>query len=301
MSNFDFSKLRVNCNRLGRLFVSNSYCITDKEEARLQELLLKERLGKLTEKELERVDALQEKKDESDPHIIGRGAQMYMLFIYCLRKYGKPPKLFTAGYIDPSCQNGIVKEPYSIELISRISGIQLYRNKLTLKNDYLTGIIDAWDSPNWEESKLVHEVKTTNNVCRFLLRKRYPLSKTNILQAQAYMALSDKDTCHIHFCLVDFPENVIEEQRQALFRYLCPDGNITERYLEEWDTMEGKFRFSNIPDKDRIFTCKVERDNDVIDKIYKKIRDCRSWITAYDKWQESSGTHQFVEPNKIRF
>lgn len=296
----DFNKLRVNCNRLHRIFAHNADCITEKEEKRLQELLLKDRLSSLTEKESERLEVLQDKKDESDPHIVSRSAQMYLLFRYFIVKYGKFPNLFTHGYINPSAANGVLKEPYSIELISRISGIKLYRNKQTIKSEYLTGVIDAWDSPDWQESKLVHEIKTTSNACKFLLRKRYPLTKLNILQAQGYMALTDKDTCHIHFCLVDFPESTISEQHDELFSYLCPDRIVTDKFTEEWTAMENRLRFSNIPDKDRIFTCKVERDEEIIGKIYKKIMDCRKWLNDFVEFNETADKHKFVSPNKVR-
>lgn len=296
----DFSNLRINCNRLGLIFAKNSDCITPGEEKRLQDLLLKEKLGKLTETQLDRIEVLQEKKDASEPHIVSRGAQTYLLYVYTLKRYGKPEKLIIEGDINPAAANGILKEPFVIDLVYRISGIKLYRNKKTLRNEYLHGVVDAWDSEDWESSKLVHEVKTTSDACKFFLRKRYPLSKAQYLQAQGYLALSDRDTANVHFCLVDHHESVIAEQRQLLFNYLCPDGCETARFAEEWSKKEGKLRFKHIPDKDRIFTCPVARNDEVIDKIYKKVKDCRKWLNDFSDFNENRPDHHFVDQNKIR-
>jgi len=296
----DFSKLRINCNRIGKIFVRNGDCITPKEEERLQQLLLKERLGTATEKELDRIDVLQAKQDESDPHIVGKGAQSYLLFLYWLKKYGPEPKLFSEGEMTPTASNGILKEPFSIELISRISGVQLYRNKAKISNNYLHGVVDAWDHEDWEQSKFVHEIKTTDNRIKFLTRKRYPLSKPQYLQAQGYMALSDKDQCLVHFVLVDHPEITILEQRMAMFSHLCSDGVETQFFREEWAKVESRLRYSYLMDKDRIFTCPVERDDAVIEKIYKKVRDCRQWLKDFVEFNENREDHHFVEKNKIR-
>lgn len=296
----DFNNLRVNCTRLGRIFAKNPDCISESELKRIDVLIGKERIGKITSKEIDRLDFLQDKKDESDPHIVGRGAQMYLLYIYCIKKYGKPVKLFTDGFMQPSASNGILKEPYSIDLISRIYNKKLYRNKQTIKNDRLLGIIDAWDSEDWRDSDCVHEIKTTSDICKFLIRKRYPLSKQTFLQMQGYMALTDKNIAEVNFCLVDHSESTITEQKTALLKYLCSDGFATSRFHEEWVKMENKLRFAEVPDRERIFTCIVERNDEIIDRIYKKVDDCRKWLNDYAEFDDGINQGRYVDANKIR-
>lgn len=297
----DFKDLRINCTRIGKLFARNKDCITDKELKRIDELIAKERIGKITPKEGERLDFLEDKKAESSPHIIGIGAQMYLLYIYTIKKYGKEPKLFTDGPgMNPSAANGILKENYSINLISRIYGKQLYRNKKTIKNDRLLGIIDAWDTQEWEDSDCVHEIKTTSDICKFNIRKRYPLSKDALLQVQGYMALTGKEIAEVNFCLVDHPESVILEQKEALFKYLCPDGIPDSRFNDEWATMESRLRFAHVPDRERIFTCIVDRNEELIDRIYKKVDDCRKWLNDYVEFDNGVCQGRYVDANKIR-
>ena len=84
--NLDFSDLRINCNRIIRIFARNADCISDKELERIETLLQKSVLKDLTPKEEERLEELQNKRDESGHHIVNRSAQKYLWFIYLQRK-----------------------------------------------------------------------------------------------------------------------------------------------------------------------------------------------------------------------
>jgi hypothetical protein len=297
----DFSNLLINCNRLGKIFARNTECITDKELQRIEALQSKEIAGTLKEKELDRLEFLIGKRDESDPHIISKAAMAYLLYIYMIKKYGKPVELLsTDGYMPPAAKNGILKENYSIDLIERLYGKKLYRNKQTLKNERLMGIIDAWDTQNWENSDCVHEIKTTSNSVKFQMWKRYPLSKPILLQVQGYMAITGKDVAEVNFCLVDHPESVISDERDCLKKYLCGDGEEDSRFAEEWAIREDRLRFKYMPDRHRIFTCIVHRDDEAIEKIYEKVDNCRKWLTDFEAFDEEILQGRYVNANKIR-
>lgn len=289
----DFSNLRINPNRLPKIFAGNSLAISEKEQKRIAALELKEQVkGELTQLEYERLEKLQEKSKYSSPHIVGIGAQAYLLFIYSLKKHGRNAKIITDSIGEPSAANGTLKEKYVIGLIKEHRGIEIFRNKMKMKNDYLAGVPDAFDDEDWKKSLFVHEIKTTSNRVKFLNKKRYPVTIHNYLQVQGYMALTDKKKAVIHHCLVDYPESVISEQRNKLFDYFCTDGYETETFLDAWKEMEAQLRFSNMNPSDRLFSCYIDRDENVIEKIYKKVRLCREWLNDYvefDKEVESSG------------
>lgn len=283
----DFNNLRINPNRLPKIFAHNSQGVSEKEVKRITDLQLKESVkGKLTPAEYERLEKLQEKQKYSDPHTVGIGGQSYLLFLYALKKYGQPAKIISDSIGEPSASNGILKENYAIKLLDDHYGIKIYRSKARIKNDYLLGIPDAFDDEDWTKSKFVHEIKTTSNRVKFLTKKRYPLNNHNFLQIQGYMALTGKKRAAIHHCLVDYSEIIIQEQRKKLFDYLCPDGYETATFLEEWSDKEGKLRFSDMKPESRIFSCFVDRDDRIINKIYKKVQVCRDWLNDYAKFNE---------------
>lgn len=300
MSNLDFSNLKINCNRIGRIFARNSECITDKELERIDVLTKKEVIKPLTEKELARLEELENKRDESGYHIVNKPTQNYLWFIYLKRKYGAAPKIFTGHEGNQFAPNGIIKEPYAINLVEQIAGIKLYRNKVRSYNDFLHGVVDAFDAEVASESEMVHEIKTTSDRIRFNFRRRYPLDKQRLLQVQGYLAISGKDKALLHHCLVDYPESTISEQREMhLQKYINADMSITE-FDNYWNIQEDLFRHKNIPDKDRLFTCVVDRDEAYIEKIYKKVVDCRTWLTELVEFMENTKSYHIVEPNKIR-
>ena len=201
----DFSELRINPNRIYKLFVNNSDSISQKERERINTLHKKERdTGKLTPTEYERLEFLREKEINSEVHSFGIGAQKYLFYIYCLKKYGKPPVLLGDGSgMTKSASNGILKENKIIELIENNTGIILHRNKETLKTDFLKGVPDAFDNEDWKKSLMVHEFKSTSDIVKFQFKKRYPVNFHDYLQIQSYLSIANKKRGAIHFCLVD--------------------------------------------------------------------------------------------------
>lgn len=290
----DFSNLRINPNRLTKIFAGNSQGISDKQDKRIKALELKESVkGELPPGEEATLYKLLEKQKYSAPHSVGIGGQSYLLYLYTMKKYGKPAKLITDSLGEPSARNGVLKENYAIQLLNDHYGIKIYRSKIKIKNEYLNGIPDAFDDEDWNLSLMVHEIKTTSNIIKFLTKKRYPLTTHNFLQLQGYMGLTGKKKAAIHHCLVDYAEIVIEDQRKRLFDYFCPDGYETARFLEAWRELENKLRFLDMKPENRIFSCFVDRDDRIIDKIYKKVQVCRDWLNDYaefDKEVESTGT-----------
>jgi hypothetical protein len=301
MNNLDFSTLRLNCNRVSRIFAHNPDCIKESELDRIEALKKKYLIKDLTPKESARLEELENKRDDSGFHIVNKPTQNYLWFIYLNRKYGAAPKIITGHeYGNPFAPNGIIKEPYVIGLIEQVAGMKLYRNKATIKNDFLHGIVDAIDEELVEESNMVHEIKTTSDRIRFNFRRRYPLDKQRFLQAQGYLAISGKDQALIHYCLVDYPESIIQEQKK-LHRdsYIKADLPVID-FENYWSKQESFFRHKNIPDKDRLFTCLVPRDEAAIEKIYKKVVDCRTWLNELVEFMENTKHHHIVEQNKIR-
>lgn len=301
MGNLDFSDLRINANRISRIFAKHPECISDKELDRIDVLKKKDITTHLTEKESNRLEELENKRDESGYHIVNKPTQNYLWFIYLKRKYGNYPRILTGHEGNPYAPNGTLKEPYSIGLIEKVSGIKLFRNKVRQKNDYVHGIIDAFDQPICSESNMVHEIKTTSDRIKFNFKRRYPLEKTNYLQLQGYLSISGNDSGIIHHCLVDYPASVILEQKSLHRNRFINSGGSFAEFDEYWDKYEPLFRHENVPDKDRVFSCPVDRDEEAIDKIYKKVVDCRTWLTELVEFMENTKNINIVEQNKIRF
>lgn len=299
--NLDFSDLRINCNRIIRIFARNADCISDKELERIETLLQKSVLKDLTPKEEERLEELQNKRDESGHHIVNRSAQKYLWFIYLQRKFGILPRILTGYEVNPYAPNGTRKEPHVISLIENVSGIKIFRNKVRQKNDYLHGIIDAFDNEIPAESISIHEIKTTSDRIRFNFRRRYPLDKQKFLQAQGYLAISGKDNAIIHYCLLGYPDTVIVEQKELHYKRYVHINRSSDGFSEYWEKQERALVHGTIPEKDRIFSCSIDRNEEAIENIYKKVVDCRMWLNELVEFMENTKNINIVEPNKIRF
>lgn len=300
MNNLDFSDLKINANRISRIFARHPECISDKELERIDVLKKKDITTYLTEKEANRLEELENKRDESGYHIVNKPTQTYLWFIYLKRKYGDYPRILTGYEVNPYAPNGTLKEPYSISLIEKVAGLKLFRNKVRQKNDYLHGIIDAFDQPLCSDSNMVHEIKTTSDRIKFNFKRRYPLAKSNYLQLQGYISIAGKDAGLIHHCLVDYPESVILEQKTLHRNRFINSGGSFDEFYQYWNKKEPLYRHENVPNIDRIFSCPVDKDEAAIEKIYKKVVDCRTWLTELVEFMENTKNIHIVEPNKIR-
>ncbi len=119
----DFSKVRLNCSRLGVVMSEPKGSLTDKMFEKLEWLKAKE---SLTEKqEIERIE-LQFRMDNYDPKALSQGCMMYLMFLYQYLKYGKQYQISSSK--GPSqLMKGIKMEKSSFEIIKNVTGQELYR------------------------------------------------------------------------------------------------------------------------------------------------------------------------------
>lgn len=274
----DFSKVRLNCSRLGVVMSEPKGALTDKMFEKLEWLKAKE---SLTEKqEIERIE-LQFRMDNYDPKALSQGCMMYLMFLYQYLKYGKQHQI--------SSKNGAVQmikgaqmEKSSFEIIKNVTGQQLYRYKARLKNDQLTGQLDVIDAKHIDDSTKIVEIKTCYSHFDFMKRVHLDAVRKDNFQMQGYFSITGKDCGEIYYTLADFSEDAIQEERMQLFELLCPDKIETNYFLEEWNAVERSMRFMHVPDEERVIVQTVERDDKIIGKINEKVEFCREWMAEFE-------------------
>lgn len=275
----DFSKVRLNCSRLGVVMSEPKGGLTDKMFEKLEWLKSKE---SLTEKqEIERIE-LQFRMDNYDPKALSQGCMMYLMFLYQYLKYGKQYQI-TAKKGAAQMIKGAQMEKSSFEIIKNVTGQQLYRYKARLKNDCLSGQLDVIDAKHIDDSTKVVEIKTCYSHFDFMKRVALDAVKKDNYQMQGYLSVTGKDYGEIYYTLADFSEESIQEERTQLFDLLCPDKIETEYFLEEWAVVERSMRFMHVPDEERLIVQTVERNDKIIGKINEKVEFCREWLAEFEQ------------------
>jgi hypothetical protein len=232
--------------------------------------------------EVERIE-LQFRMDNYDPTGLSCGCKNYLMFIYQYLKYGKQVYHIKKSKRQVTAMNrGNKMEKTSVEIIKRVTGQNLIRHKSQLSNDFLKGQLDVINAKTIEKASKIIDVKTAYSQFDFMKCINTDLIRAYNFQMHGYFFITGKDYGEVYTVLPDFTEDVIEEHKEKMIELLCPDGVITDQFLEEWGYAESCMRFSHIPDEERIVMYKVERDEKIIDKIKEKVEFCREWLSLFE-------------------
>lgn len=292
----DFSQVRINCSRIHMIMAPSKDAITTAQLDKIDKYLTKEK--PLTDRQRQELNSLLDKRDTTPIVSFSSSAQAYLLFLYRVRKYGRQYTM--RGEASDALIKGLKKEKSAADLISEAYNISLYRDKKQIKNDYLVGAIDIMDAKTIELSDKVYEIKNSFDLSSFLRAMNKPLDKRHYLQMQGYLGISGKKYGEICYCLTEHPEEVIQQQKDILMAEMCPDGIVSDKFERYWEFVERKLRYSDIPAKERVFSHLVERDDSVIEKIYERVEDARTWLSDYALFHQSAIKNRYLDAKKIR-
>lgn len=292
----DFSQVRINCSRIHMIMAPSKDAITEGQLDKIEKYLSKEK--PLTEKQQQELNFLLDKRDSTPEVSFSGSAQAYLLFLYRVRKYGRQYSM--RGEISDAILKGLKKEKSAADLISEAYGIKLFIDKKQIKNDHLVGAVDVMDAETIELSNHVYEIKNSYDLSSFLRAMNKPLDKKHYLQMQGYLGISGKKYGEICYCLTEHPEEVIQQQKDIIMLEMCPDGIINDRFERYWEFVERKLRYSDIPARERVFSHLVERDDTIIDRIYNRVEDARTWLSDYAEFHTNAIKNRYLDVKKVR-
>lgn len=276
MAKIDFSDLRIPCSLVPVIMGDYRVLLTDKQQDEMQVLMSKE---KLTVRQKDRLAELQAKKEGmSQP--IPEAAKTELLTIFNEAVYGKRYKPVLKAPV-AQMERGKSSERNAASLIMEVWGMAIFKDKSLKQNDYLKCNIDAINAPTIEQATKILEIKSSYDLIEFNKKLKYQPSKNEYLQTQAMLAVTGKNEAEIVHVLTEFTESELEAQKAILFNKMCPDNQVTDKFIAAWNHAEKCLRFLDVPKRNRIFSHLIRRDNELIGKIYRRVEDCRKWLNAY--------------------
>lgn len=241
------------------------------EEAKFESIPINKREQKPAIAKLAKIEAVKQKVAEleltKDDDVLSERCKNLLLDIYAWEKYKKwaAPELPST----PSVLNkGMLVEDTSIEMLNRLDGTNYSKNEEKFSNDYLIGCPDIVDT----ENRMIIDVKSSWNIESFMYNVNKELDKEYWWQVQGYMALLDFHKAEVHFCLVTTPEHIIQSEIEK---------KAGERYSAE--EIRANLTFDDIPEAERRLRFVVERDEQAIEKLYKRIRKCREYLSIIEE------------------
>jgi hypothetical protein len=204
----------------------------------------------------------------------------YLVQTYILEKYGRVKEVSTK-----EMKKGILVEDDSINLVSIIDGILYSKNTERFSNDFITG------TPDIINGNEIIDIKSSWDIFTFLSNIQDPISELYYAQLQGYMALTGATVGTIAYCLTNTPDSIIEGEKYALLRNMDAVTEEDPAYKRELAKLERNRRFSDIPIEERVLTFSIERDDDYIEKTYRKVEKCREFLYEFEQSHLSFSKH----------
>jgi hypothetical protein len=206
-------------------------------------------------------------------------------------------------------EKGNEREEDSITLLSRLTKTVFRKNEERLENKYVSGVPDIFLGEEIRKAEETIDTKTSWSKNTFDKARIKPLEKDYLWQGHGYMALTGAKKHTVAYCLVNGTAKLIlDEKRKAQWQLgvMDPSGitdeKLKEKYLKKCKQIEINhifdmehfmkenpgFDFDNnladwtydIPMKDRLFQFHIMRDDLAIERMYKRIKECRQWMNV---------------------
>lgn len=249
--------------------------LNSKERTTLDKLLSKE--NKLAE-DLVKIGELNKKIEKYINPPLSETCKKYLLSRYAPIKYDTGR--LSVFQKRPCVQKGIDLEQSGIDLVSSVTKVKYNRPKDYSENEYLIGMCDAISS----DGSTILEIKTSWSAASFMEGRRLDkLSPTHFSQMQGYLNLYGIKKGLVCFTLVNTPPHLIEQEINSLERRYMMGEIQSDKYESELLKLENLFDFRNIPKSKRIITFEVERSDEYIDVLIKKVKMCREFLNEFEK------------------
>ena len=193
-------------------------------------------------------------------------------------------------------------EEDSITLLSRITKNFYIKNRKRMTDEFFTGEWDLQDS--MKAISETTDIKTSWSLHTFLRSTGKKLSNDYFYQGQTYMHLTGAKRHHVAFCLVNgTPDAIDNEKRKLTYQkgMLDHSGNESEIYIARCKQIEVNHIFDlkeflskyphyhlhsdlsawdyDIPKERRVHVFSFERNDEVIEAMIQRVKECRAWIS----------------------
>lgn len=223
------------------------------------------------------------KKDAGD---LSESAKTHLMDVYVSRKYGRRTDVFSK-YLE----KGLAVEEESITLYSRVKKEFFKKNDQHLTNEYIMGSLDLYKGKSILEATRVVDIKSSWDIFTFFRNITKPINKDYYWQLQGYMALTGAKESTLAYCLVNTPElMILDEERKLMYRMNAGTYENPE-YIEACSELRKLAEYDDIPMSERVIEFTVERNDEDIERMYKKVQKCRSFLNELEQ--------QISKPSKI--
>ncbi len=194
-------------------------------------------------------------------------------------------------------------EEDSITTVSRLTKTFLKKNEEHLKNAFIKGTPDLFIGAEIRKADRIRDTKSSWDIFTFQRAKNKPLDIKYYWQGAGYMWLTGARVCNIDYCLNNTPYQIVDgELRKESYKHVGGDTpawielQIISNHVYDFETYEKYYRqrginptdensryiiagFVEVPIEERWHTFEFERNDADIERLAKRIGECRQWMS----------------------
>ncbi len=291
----DFSKAKVRCSAIYQIMGgADSKTNLQKWEEMCEELArqrlkrenMKKKDGPGYAKTLETISRLENcisvfESVKDKPNPLSSGAKTFLSAMYADIKYGKWNPIKDIG--NKYTSKGKQAEDESIMLVSKLEGQLFYKNELFIENEFLRGTPDIIVGDDPYNAEKIIDVKSPWDCETYFSNLNSDLNLQYFFQMQGYMAITNAPVAEVHFCLVNIPDFMWQQERDRLFRRMEVVTELSPEFVKAENQLLNNLTFDDMPDNERRMKFVVPRDEKVINQIYGQVEKCRPYLQEIEK------------------
>lgn len=207
---------------------------------------------------------------------ISESAKTHLIDVFISEKYGRRSDIGNRYTI-----KGTLVEEDSMTLFSRVTKRYYVKNEESLANDYIKGTPDIITSLEVEDMEIV-DIKSSWDIFTFMRAKfKNDIKKLYYWQLQGYMALTGAKKARLAYCLVNTPDQLLEDEKRKLWYKIGQPDKESPMWLDAVQEIEMMCIYDDIPMQERLHQISFERNDADIEKLYNKVIQCREWMSRY--------------------
>jgi hypothetical protein len=211
-------------------------------------------------------------KADKEAGLLSKTAQKHLLDVYIAEKYGRKKDIQTK-----QMRKGIEVEQESIDLLSMYLKMPFSKNDKRFTNDYITGFPDIIDNDR------IIDIKSSYDLWTFIGNIPDKLDSLYHWQMQSYMWLTGAKSAVIAYCLVNTPENIIEQEKYYMLKKMDVATEESPEYVKEAMKIEFNMSFDDISIDERVLMFNVSRNEDDILRIQQKVEKAREFLRELEE------------------
>ena len=216
-----------------------------------------------------------EARSKTEP--LSETTKTHLIDVYVANRYGRQEDIQNK-YIE----KGLAVEEDSITLYSRIKKEVFFKNEQHLSNSWIKGTPDLYTGANIYAADTITDIKSSWDIYTFMRVLTKEVNKQYYWQLQGYMDLTGARSATLAYCLVDTPQQLIEDEKRRLMWKMGCATDESPLFIQACEELQRSMTFGDIALHERLIEFKIERNDADIMRMHQRVEACRQWLNEFE-------------------